>query len=233
VNFFGADGSVVESPGFDLVKRVMLTALGDFSYDLSPDLQRLRELANKAPPSAVAQLRPVLDSLHLGPEVVAQDDGVSLGLRLDVPEALIAPHAPLTAAERTAWRAAVTNVDRFLSGFAGRLQAIVPDEELRRQLAAVLTDSRARVAGAANAPPPGGDPLPIFLPDWQRLRAAAKGAAHRGALGEATLPTLVAISGGDAVFAIDQQAPAIGGRIAMAGLDALALDPAAHAPSAP
>ena len=224
LNFYGANGTAIGGGAFGLVKSGLIDELGSFSYDLRPQLQQLQALADGLPPTpAATEVKAVLASLRPAPQIVPQDDGIGVALQMDVPESLLSPSvAPLTSAQKASWRDAAENVSALLTTMATQTQALMPDAQLRDEVTRIAADSQARVAAAANAPPPRGDPLPLFRNDWQRLRAALKSAARRGSLRDQTAAVLAALTAGDAVFALDEQAPGLGSQLAQAGLQKLA-----------
>jgi hypothetical protein len=191
----------------------------------------LNGLVDAAPPSASReQVKSTLASLRLGPEVVAEDDGARLTLLITVPDGLMAQgdrwsSKSLAPAQAEAWHRAATNVDQFLAVASTQVSSLVSDESLRGGLAGVIADSRKRVEQSSAQPPAGGDPLPLFREDWNRLRAVVKTAAHRGTLrdqsGNQALALLSFVAIGDALFALDQQAPGIGARVSQMGLSQL------------
>lgn len=223
LNFYDADGNAIGGAAFGLVKQALIDELGSYSYDLRPHLRQLQALTDGLPPTVAGkEVKAALASLRLAPRVVPQDDGIEVALQLDVPESLLsASVAPLTAAEKASWRDAAASVSAFVSTMATQTQALMPDAQLRDEVARVAADARARVDAAANAPPAGGDPLPLFRDDWQHLRAALTSAARRGSLGDQTEAVLAALAAGDAVFALDQRAPGLGSQISRAGLQRL------------
>lgn len=232
INFYNPDRSKSEIAGraFDLVKGNLIPHLETFSYDLAPAMRQLNSIAASIPPSPAGdQARAALASIRLGPAVVAEDDGVRLTLQIALPDALAGPAvgsaAPLTAAETAAWRSALGNVDTFLATAARQIRAIVPDDQVGNQLIAIVQDSRRRVDQAAAGPPANPDPFPLFRDDWERLRKIVKEAAYRGLAGNHTLEVLGMVSLGDALFAIDAEAPALGSRLATAGLHELSQRP--------
>jgi hypothetical protein len=229
INFYNPDRTqgAMASRAFGLVKQNLIPRLETFTYDAKPYMERLYGVLNSAPPSSAgAQARAALTSVRLAREVIAEDDGVGLTLEVTVPEDLMREAAayasvPLTPAQVDAWRIALRNADQFLSVAAGQMRGLVPDEQLRRELAGVLADARNRAERAAERPPPGGDPLPIFRQDWERLRLIIKTAAHRGTFGDQAVELLSFVSVGGAMFALDMQVPALGARISRAGLGEL------------
>ena len=89
----------------------------------------------------------------------------------------------------------------------------------------ILLDSRYRLVQALNNPPAGAEPDPVrllFLDEWRQLHDAVRAAARRGMLGAHALEFMSFISAGDALFALDQAAPALGMRISAADLRRLA-----------
>ena len=62
----------------------------------------------------------------------------------------------------------------------------------------------------------------LFLDEWRQLHDAVRAAARRGVLGAHALEFMSFISAGDALFALDQAAPALGMRISAADLRELA-----------
>ena len=69
----------------------------------------------------------------------------------------------------------------------------------------------------------GPDPVRIlFIDQWDRLGEIIRAAAHRGTLGNRSLEFLGFISAGDALFALDQAAPALGMRVSADDLRRLA-----------
>jgi hypothetical protein len=233
INFYNPDRSKSEIAGraFDLVKGNLIPHLETFSYDLAPAMRQLNSLAASITPSPTGdQARAALASIRLGPAVVAEDDGVRLTLQIALPDALAgpavgSPPTPLTAAETAAWRGALGNVDAFLATAAGQIHAMVPDNQMGNQLIAIVQDGRRRFDEAVAHPPANPDPFPIFRDDWERLRMVIKEAAYRGLAGGQTLELLGLVSLGDALFAIDAEAPALGSRLATAGLHELSQRP--------
>jgi hypothetical protein len=101
----------------------------------------------------------------------------------------------------------------------------VGDKQFRDQLLKILLDSRYRLVQALHHPPENAAPDPvriIFLDEWRQLHDAVHSAAARGMLGAHALEFLSFISAGDALFALDQAAPALGMRISARDLRRLA-----------
>ncbi len=86
----------------------------------------------------------------------------------------------------------------------------------------------------AHPPSAGPDPIRIlFLDEWQRLGQIIREAAQRGTLGSQALQFLSFMSAGDALFALDQAAPALGVRISSDDLRRLAKMIAANSTADP
>jgi hypothetical protein len=217
--------------GFDLAKSSLIPRLETFSYDLGAATRQLTNLVQSAAPEEAAQrVRLALATLKLEPAVAVEDDGVRLALDIAVPEMPPLPPAPasvapFTAAEQAVWQTTLDNWDAFLVFAIKQIGATVVDPQLRSQMLDVLLDSRERLIEALAQPQrgPGPDPVRIlFLDEWSRLRAIIESAAQRGMLGGHGLEFLSFISAGDALFALDQAAPALGMRISADDLRRLA-----------
>lgn len=235
LNFYGADGAAIGGAAFELSKNAAMELLGNFSYDLHPQLQQLQAMADELPATkAAGEVKEVVASLRFARQVEPQDDGVRITLQIEVPVSLLSPNnAPLTPAERASFRKAVENVSAFLTTMVTHTQAFMPDAHLRDEVSAIAADCRARATAIANAPPAGGDPLPLFRVDWQRLRAALKSAARRRALHDQTAAVLETITGVDFIFTLDERAPGLGSELSRAGLQQLAHGLSASQSSAP
>lgn len=231
VNLYGKDHrkSVIVGRGFDLIKSRLIPRLETFSYDLTPAVRQLAELAQlAAPPDASARVRDAMATLRLEPQIAAEEDDVRVTLDLMVPESAPLPTAaapPLTPAEVAAWQKMLANCDAFFVFAIKQLGMTVESTEVRSDLFGVLIDGRERLVDALAQPPKGAGPDPtrvLFLEEWNRLRAIIKQAAQRGMLGNRALEFLSFISAGDALFALDQAAPALGLRVSADDLRRLA-----------
>jgi hypothetical protein len=227
VNLYNPDHSVnpLAGQGLDLIKGSLIPRLETFSYDIASPMSQLNQMIASAVPAREAGAEGGV-TLSLGPDVVAQDDGVQLRLAIAMPDALAArltaPAPKLSTSQAASWRAALHNADHFIAGASSQMQGLAVDPETRTQLGAVIDDSRRRLQQAEADPPAGGDPLPLFRADWNQLRMIVAGAAHRGALGNNTLEALSLISIGDLIFALDERAPGLGAAIAAEGLNQFA-----------
>jgi hypothetical protein len=207
----------------DIVKASLLPRLQTFSYDLAPYVRQLNALMDAVLADAT-DAKSVLSSLRLASEVVPRDDGVRLMLRMTLPEALVKPPPvrPPTSAETLAWRHAARQVAAMLDTAATQIGAMIPDVQTRDQLTSVLADARRRVQHTQGEPLRSTDPLRLFKPDWEQLRAIAKAVARRTGPNPKTITLLSFVTATDAVFALDERAPTLGARISRAGLDQLA-----------
>ncbi len=219
------------SQGFDLIKGDLIPRLNDFSYDLNPSVKQLAAMVSDSiAPDAADRVRAAISSLTAEPNIVALDDGVRVTLVMtvpDVPAAGINPGAASspTPAELKAFQDTLDQWDAFLAFSIKHLGGAVGDQQFRDQLLQILLDSRYRLVQALNNPSAAGGPDPVrllFLDEWTQLHDAVRAAARRGMLGAHALEFMSFISAGDALFALDQAAPALGMRISAADLRHLA-----------
>jgi len=221
----------VVSQGFDLIKGYLIPRLNDFSYDLNPSVKQLAAMiTDSIPADAADRVRAAIASLTAEPNIVALDDGLRVTLVMtvpDVPGAAVNPGttASPTPAELKAFQDSLDRWDAFLVFSIKQLGDAVGDRQFRDQLLQILLDSRYRLVNALNNPAAGGGPDPVrllFLDEWRQLHDAVRAAARRGMLGAHALEFMSFISAGDALFALDQAAPALGMRISAADLRRLA-----------
>lgn len=217
--------------GFDLIKGYLIPRLGEFSYDLKPAVEQLGAMAEDSiPPDAAERVRGAIASLTAEPTVTALDDGVHLTLLMTVPDLAPATAVPgagasPTPAELKAFQDALDQWDAFLVFSIKQLGGAVGDQQFRDQLLQILLDSRYRLVQALNNPPIPAEADPVralFIDEWRALGDAVRAAARRGMLGARALEFMSFISAGDALFALDQAAPALGMRISAADLRRLA-----------
>jgi hypothetical protein len=219
----------IVSKGFDLIKNYLIPRLDDFSYDLNPAVQQLAAMiTDSIPADAAERVHSAIASLRAEPNIVALDDGIRVTLEMTVPD--VAPPVPGAAASPTpaelkAFQDSLDQWDAFLVFSVKHLGIASGDQQFRDQLLQILLDSRYRLVQALNNPPAGAGPDPvriIFLDEWTQLHDAVRAAAQRGQLGANAFEFLSFISAGDALFALDQAAPALGMRISAADLRHLA-----------
>jgi soluble lytic murein transglycosylase-like protein len=222
--------SMLVGKGFDLIKQYLIPRLETFSYDLNPSVQQLAMLAEDASTPEVAdRIKASVATLRAMPQVEAREDGVRVTLVITVPEFPLpaASPSPVTATpeEIAAFQKRLDEWDAFLVFAIKQLGANVGDEQFRRELMQILLNSRYKLAAALAQPPSAAGPDPVrvlFLETWQDLGAAVHEAARRGKLGARGLQFLSFVSAGDALFALDEAAPALGMRISAADLRRLA-----------
>jgi transglycosylase-like protein with SLT domain len=220
----------VLSQGFDLIKNNLIPQLDAFSYDLNPSVQQLSALVgDSATPEVADRIRTALASLTAEPNISALDEGIRVVLVMTVPDSpILAPdHSAATPspAELEAFQTTLDQWDAFLVFAVKNLGDSVGDKQFRDQLLKILLDSRYRLVKALANPPENAAPDPvriIFLDEWRQLHDAVRSAASRGMLGAHALEFLSFISAGDALFALDQAAPALGMRISARDLRRLA-----------
>jgi hypothetical protein len=217
------------SQGFDLLKNNLIPQLDGFSYDLNPSIQQFSALvADSATPEVADRIRAAIASITAEPAIAALDDGIRVTVVITVPDApILGPHsqAAPSPAELRAFQAALEQWDAFLVFSIKQLGDSVGDKQFRDQLLRILLDSRYRLIQALQHPPENAGPDPvriIFLDEWRQLHDAVHSAAARGMLGARALEFLSFISAGDALFALDQAAPALGMRISERDLRGLA-----------
>ena len=222
--------SLIAGKGFDLIKKYLIPRMETFAYDLNPAIQQLGALAEAASTPPVAErIRTAIATVQAEPTVVATDDGVRITLAImvpDVPEATVsATPAQPTPEEIAAFQKQLDDWDAFLVFAIKQLGFVVGDRQFRSELLDILLTSRYRLTEALANPPAASGPDPVrelFLETWQRLGNAVRSAARRGQLGSQGLRFLSFISAGDALFALDQAAPALGMRISAEDLRRLA-----------
>jgi hypothetical protein len=216
--------------GFDLIKTHFVPRLEDFSYDLRAPLSQLEDLMQAAAePDVTARVKTALTTMRPMSAVVPGDDGLRLALELNVPE-MAAPAqspvaAPLSPAEIAEWQAMLDDWDAFIVFTIKQLAGTVGDKQFRAQLFDLLLDSRYRLVEALAQPQLSAGPDPIraiFIDEWSRLRTIIQLAGRREILGSRALEFLSFVSAGDALFAADQAAPALGMRISEDDLRKLA-----------
>ncbi|MGH7948429.1 MAG: hypothetical protein ACREQF_04320, partial [Candidatus Binataceae bacterium] len=216
--------------GFDLIKQQLIPRLDTFSYDLKPGVHELAELASSAsPPPAAERVKHAVNTLRADPKVTPVDDGLRVTLIItvcDFPSPGATPTAgPLTPNEMAAFEKTLRQWDAFLVFAIKQVGVTVGDQEFREKLLAILLDSRFRLVDALAHPVRDADSDPVrllFLDNWKQLRDAIRAAARRGQLGSRALEFLSFISAGDALFALDEAAPALGMRVSADDLRRLA-----------
>ena len=221
--------TLIVGKGFDLIKQNYIPQLETFTFDLSPAFKQFEDLVKAgAPPEVAERVTQTLATLRPEPQLLAADDGVRATLDLTVPafEPIPTPSGPaqLTPQEIAAFQEKIDQWDAFLVFAIKQMGDTSTDAQLRNDLLALLLDSRHRLVEALANPQSGGpDPIRLlFLDEWQRLGEIIRGAAQRGTLGSQALQFLSFVSAGDALFALDQAAPALGMRISSDDLRRLA-----------
>ena len=222
--------SLVVGKGFDLIKRYFIPRLESFTFDLNPAVQQLSALAEAAStPDVAERISTAMASIHSEPGVAATPDGVRITLVITVPDeggtVASATPVPLTPEEIAAFEKLLDQWDAFLVFAVKQMGGVTGDEQFRSDILRILLDSRFRLVQAISNPPvtAGSDPVrALFIDEWSQLHDAVKGAAARGTLGTRGLELMSFISAGDALFALDQAAPALGMRISADDLRRLA-----------
>lgn len=222
--------TLIAGRGFDLVKQYFIPRFETFEFDLNPATDQLKQLVLAASPPEVAQrVSATLATLRVMPEIDVLGDGIRARIELTLPPmptpGPAAPAPPqLTPQEITAFETQLDQWDAFLVFAIKQLGGVSKDPQFRDDLLALLLDSRARLVEALENPQSGGpDPVRLlFLEVWHQLGEIVRDAARRGTLGNRSLQFLEFISAGDALFALDQAAPALGMRVSADDLRRLA-----------
>ena len=221
--------TLIAGKGFDLIKQYLIPRVETFAYDLNPALEQLASLAEAAStPSVADRIRKAMTTLRAEPQVGVTNDGVKITLAIVVPDVPIeAPAAPVepTPQEMEAFQKQLDNWDAFLVFAIKQLGGAVGDRQFRAELLQILLSSRYRLREALSKPPSQSGPDPVrvlFIDTWQKLGVAVRSGARRGQLGSRSLEFLSFISAGDALFALDEAAPALGMRISAEDLRRLA-----------
>lgn len=223
--------TVLVSRGFDLIKSYLVPRLEQFSFDLRTPITQLMQMVRAGVPDEYrAQVSQALASIVTVPPAIASERGLRIILRVPLPQGLtvpmIAPRAEaLTPADVAAWEKALDNWDAFMVFAVKQLAGSTRDQDFREDLLDLLLASRHRLLLALEQPEHGSGPDPVriwFIDTWGRFDERVQRAAAKGLFGNRTLEFLSFISAGDALFAFDQAAPALGVRISAADLRALA-----------
>ncbi len=216
--------------GFDLIKQYLIPGLETFTYDLNPAIQQLGALAEEAAtPDVVPRIQAAISTVRAEPQIQVLAQGVRITLVITLPDMAVpypsaTPGEP-TPAELAAFQKQLNQWDAFLVFAIKQLGANIGDQQFRDQLLQILIESRFRLVDALAKPPSAAGPDPvrtIFLDTWQELGAAVHDAGARGQLGAQGLQFLSFISAGDALFALDEAAPALGMRVSAEDLRRLA-----------
>ena len=222
--------TLIVGRGFDLIKGYYIPRIETFKFDLNTPLHELGQLAELgAAPDVAQRIRLALSTIRAIPPVVTEDSGLRVTVEIavpDVPTPIVSgTPAPLTPVEIEAWQTALDQWDAFFVFATKQVGLTSVDKPIRDQLFNLLLDSRYRLVDALAHPQPPNGPDPVrllFLDTWSQFVGIVQSAAERGMLGSRALEFLSFISAGDALFALDQAAPALGVRISADGLRRLA-----------
>ncbi len=232
VNLYNAahQKTLIAGKGFDLIKQYLIPGLETFTYDLNPAIQQLGALAEEAAtPDVVPRIQAAISTVRAEPQIQVLAQGVRITLVITLPDlpppAVSATAGEPTPAELAAFQKQLNQWDAFLVFAIKQLGANVGDQRFRDQLMQILIESRFRLVDALAKPPSAAGPDPVrtlFLDTWQELGVAVHDAGARGQLGAQGLQFLSFISAGDALFALDEAAPALGMRVSAEDLRRLA-----------
>ncbi len=222
--------TLIVGRGFDLIKGYYIPRIETFKFDLNTPVHELGELAQLgAAPDVAQRIKLALSTMRAIPPVVTEDSGLRVTVEITVPNVptpiVSGTPAPLTPAEIEAWQTALDQWDAFFVFATKQVGLTSVDKRIRGQLFDLLLDSRYRLVDALAHPQPPNGPDPVrllFLDTWSQFVSIVQSAAEHGMLGSRVLEFLSFISAGDALFALDQAAPALGIRVSADGLRRLA-----------
>ncbi|TMA34857.1 MAG: lytic transglycosylase domain-containing protein [Deltaproteobacteria bacterium] len=180
------------------------------------------------PGSDVERVKQLIASLKLQ-DVVVAEQGITLRVRLDVPDpakpaqpAPPRPEVPLTPEELARWDSAWQSWDGFLT-FLVKHSSKDAGDALRDQLRALLLDAREDMSEilASDAPRTGNPVRPLFLQTWTRLAPILR-QISTPLPGESALHYLSLITAADAFTALEQLGPDYGVDLTTDGLRRMA-----------
>jgi hypothetical protein len=216
---------------WDWVRAQVHPHLETIRIDLFQPISELKTfLPLLFPGSDFARVKKLIDSLALS-DVVVSEPGISLRVRLDVPdpekptiqvEAPAAPEPALTPEEIARWDSAWQSWDGFLTFLVKRTSKDAGDDT-RDQLRTLLLDARQDMAEIlASTEPRSADPVrPLFLATWSRLAPILR-QISTPLPGEKALHYLSLITAADAFTALEQLGPDYGVELNTNGLRRLA-----------
>ena len=207
-------------------KEYIDSILGRFQIDFGPSLDELKALLPIIlPRHSTAQMKQVIDSLHLAGARVGPD-GLTVEISLEVealPSAGSVAEPPLAPEEIRRWEKQWESWDAFLTFIVKSMAASTEATPLRATLLEILLDARYEFRNALQSDTPDeADPVrQLFGRSWQRLVPVLQEIS-------ATLPgqepfaILAFLTVGDALQALDQLGPALRLEISTDGLRRLA-----------
>jgi hypothetical protein len=186
------------------------------------EIQRLLPLM--LAPADSARTQGIIDSLALT-AVSVQTDSITLGVRLDLPQAAPAASVPapaLSPRELARWQQAWQQWDAFLTFVVKASARDSRDDATREALLEVLLSARYDIVELLAAAPEGPDPVPgLFVRTWERLAPVLR-QLQTGLPGETALQYLSFIAAADALTAIQNLGPGSGLDISADGLRRMA-----------
>lgn len=214
---------------WDWVKTYVHPRLEAITVDLKTPVAELRGLLPVVLPSADAsRTQSMLDSITLA-HVRALESGLAFHIRFQAPErgreaptAAPEPEPTLTPEELERWSLAWQQWDAFLTFVTKQAAHDTGLTELRRELLAVLLDSRHDLIEVLTLAEVETDPVPaLFVKAWDRLAPVLR-RLQAGLPGEDALRYLGFIAAADALEAIVELGPAMGLDLSANGLRRLA-----------
>jgi len=217
-NLYAADGrKQVTGTLWDWVKSYVHPRFEAVTIDLDQPLGELRAfLPLVLPRTDAEQTARLLDSVGLA-GARAEDSGLTIDLRVDVPElaAVVAtppvPEPTLTVEELERWQTAWQRWDAFLTFVSKQAATDTVVGAQRQALFDVLIEARYDIMWVLRPSSPyETDPVPaLFVKTWTRLAPVLRDLSL-GLPGEAALRYLSFITAADALRAIDELGPTSG-----------------------
>ena len=208
------------------LKECTHSTLGRFQVDFGPSLNELRALLPIfLPQHSTAQMKQVVDSLHLS-GVRVGPDGLRAEISLEVegvPSTGSVVEPSLTSEEIQRWEKQWESWDAFLTFIIKWMAASTEATQLRATLLEILVDARYEfLNGLRSDTPDQADPVrQLFVRSWQRLVPVLQEISATSP-GQDPFAILVFLTAGDALQALDQLGPALGLEISTYGLRRLA-----------
>lgn len=238
-NVYAPDGARAGATGtlWAWLKSYVHPRLERLRLDVNPALADIKGMVPVVFPADEALVQGILDSVSLS-QGEAHAGHVELGLRLNVPEQLIAEPAPMDAEpalsgdELKRWTQAAHEWDAFITLVIKHAGLTAESPARRAELLGVLLEARRDVLAILTLPPAdGADPLRVLLADtWSRLAPVLR-AKSRTLPPESALRWLGFIAATDALRAIDELGAELGFTVSADALRHLARIAVPEAPA--
>ena len=209
----------------DLLKRFAEPKLAAVKIDLNEVRSNISQtLEHFLPKDNAAEVKDILKSLKFS-NINAGDRSIAIKLDFNAPlkKTAAKPAPAFSEAEQQQWQSAWQQWDVFLSSAIKQAADDTKSPELRKNLAAILTDSRAAFqAGLKEHDADGPDPVRVFFSDtWVRLVPILKTIAE-DLPGVQGLRYLTFIAATDVIYELEKLGAPFGLDISSDGLRRLA-----------